>query len=87
MPKQQLDIIDYFGPLAGNFHVVVLIKSYYFTAAVIFASILFILSVTVILHCLTTKNDDPHVFQKWGLGPKTRKDSRIELRGQPIKSD
>ncbi|KAI6173476.1 Neuropeptide-like peptide 36 [Aphelenchoides besseyi] len=55
MPKQSLDVIDYFGPLA---------------AALIFASILFILSVTVILHCLVTKNDDPTVFSKFGLGPR-----------------
>ncbi|KAI6209465.1 Neuropeptide-like peptide 36 [Aphelenchoides besseyi] len=39
-------------------------------AALIFASILFILSVTVILHCLVTKNDDPTVFSKFGLGPR-----------------
>ncbi|KAI6191602.1 hypothetical protein M3Y97_00245900 [Aphelenchoides bicaudatus] len=69
MPKQHLDVIDYFGPLA---------------AAVIFASVLFILSVTIILHCLTTKNDDEHIFTKWGLGPKGR---HVESRGQPIKAD
>ncbi|CAD5234187.1 unnamed protein product [Bursaphelenchus xylophilus] len=57
MPKQSLELIDYLGPIA---------------AAVIFFSTMFILSVTVILWCFVTPNDDKTVFAKWGLGPQPK---------------
>ncbi|KAI1724356.1 neuropeptide-like peptide 36 [Ditylenchus destructor] len=58
MPKQQLDLIDYFGPLA---------------AWIVFFSVTFIISVTCILWCCVTEKDDVTVFAKWGMGPKPRK--------------
>ncbi|CAD5229616.1 unnamed protein product [Bursaphelenchus okinawaensis] len=57
MPKQSLELIDYLGPVA---------------AAVIFFSTMFILSVTVILWCFVTPNDDKTVFAKYGLGPQPK---------------
>lgn len=61
MPKQSLDVLDYFGPLA---------------AALVFASILLLLSITLLLWCLVTPNDDKTVFAKWGLGPRARHDQQ-----------
>lgn len=49
MPKQDLDLIDYFGPLA---------------AWIIFFSVVFIVSVTCILWCCVTEKDDTTVFAK-----------------------
>lgn len=49
MPKQQLDLIDYFGALA---------------AWIVFFSAIFIISVTCILWCCVSKYDDKTVFSK-----------------------
>ncbi len=47
--KQQLDVLDYFGPLA---------------VWISFFAIIFIISVTCILWCCVTENDDSTVFAK-----------------------
>uniref|UniRef100_A0A183CB77 Small integral membrane protein 13 n=1 Tax=Globodera pallida TaxID=36090 RepID=A0A183CB77_GLOPA len=60
MPKQSLDLIDYFGPLA---------------AWIVFFSIIFVVSVTCILWCCVSETDDTTVFAKWGMGPQRRKRS------------
>ncbi|KAI1728185.1 neuropeptide-like peptide 36 [Ditylenchus destructor] len=57
MPKQKLNIIDYFGPVA---------------ACIVFFTALFIISVTCLLWCCVTDDDDVTVFAKWGMGPKRR---------------
>jgi hypothetical protein len=49
MPKQELQFIDYLGPLA---------------AWIVFFSIIFIVSVTCILWCCVTEKDDQTVFAK-----------------------
>jgi len=58
--KQQLDVLDYFGPLA---------------VFISFFAILFIISVTCILWCCVTENDDSTVFSKWGMGPRAKSQS------------
>uniref|UniRef100_A0A1I7Z2N9 Protein S-acyltransferase n=1 Tax=Steinernema glaseri TaxID=37863 RepID=A0A1I7Z2N9_9BILA len=55
--KQQLDVLDYFGPLA---------------VWISFFAIAFIISVTCILWCCVSENDDSTVFAKWGMGPRSR---------------
>ncbi|CAI5455104.1 unnamed protein product [Caenorhabditis angaria] len=55
--KQQLDVIDYFGVIA---------------VWLLFFSIVFIISITCILWCCVSKNDDPTVFAKYGFGPQPR---------------
>jgi len=55
--KQQLDVLDYFGPLA---------------VWISFFAIIFIVSVTCILWCCVTENDDSTVFAKWGMGPRAK---------------
>uniref|UniRef100_A0A914C873 ATP synthase F0 subunit 8 n=2 Tax=Acrobeloides nanus TaxID=290746 RepID=A0A914C873_9BILA len=55
--KQQLDVLDYFGPLA---------------VWICFFSIVFIISVTCILWCCVSEKDDSTVFAKWGMGPRPR---------------
>uniref|UniRef100_A0A914DEE4 ATP synthase F0 subunit 8 n=1 Tax=Acrobeloides nanus TaxID=290746 RepID=A0A914DEE4_9BILA len=47
--KQQLDVLDYFGPLA---------------VWICFFSIVFIISVTCILWCCVSEKDDSTVFAK-----------------------
>ncbi|GMT04227.1 hypothetical protein PENTCL1PPCAC_26401, partial [Pristionchus entomophagus] len=56
--KQQLDVIDYFGVVA---------------VWLCFFSVVFIISVTCILWCCVSKDDDSTVFAKWGMGPKPRR--------------
>uniref|UniRef100_A0AC34Q3F6 ATP synthase F0 subunit 8 n=1 Tax=Panagrolaimus sp. JU765 TaxID=591449 RepID=A0AC34Q3F6_9BILA len=53
--KQDLDLLDYFGPLA---------------VWICFFSAVFIISVTVILWCCVGAKDDTTVFSKYGLGPR-----------------
>jgi len=62
MPKQELDMIDYFGPLA---------------AWILFFSIIFIISVTCILWLCVSEKDDSTVFAKWGMGPRKRTRSEL----------
>uniref|UniRef100_A0A915D9Q7 ATP synthase F0 subunit 8 n=1 Tax=Ditylenchus dipsaci TaxID=166011 RepID=A0A915D9Q7_9BILA len=65
MPKQQLDVIDYFGPLA---------------AWIVFFSVTFIISVTCILWCCVTEKDDTTVFAKWGMGQGRKPGTNTQLR-------
>ncbi|CAJ0933660.1 unnamed protein product, partial [Mesorhabditis belari] len=53
--KQQLNTLDYFGVVA---------------VWVAFFSVVAIISMTCILWCCVTKDDDVTVFQKWGMGPR-----------------
>ncbi|KAK6113252.1 Uncharacterized protein BM_BM2332 [Brugia malayi] len=53
--KQQLDMLDYLGPIA---------------VWISFFSITFIISVTCILWCCVSETDDKTVFAKWGMGPR-----------------
>ncbi|OZC10923.1 hypothetical protein X798_02067 [Onchocerca flexuosa] len=53
--KQQLDMLDYLGPIA---------------VWISFFSITFIISVTCILWCCVSEADDKTVFAKWGMGPR-----------------
>ncbi|CAJ0921959.1 unnamed protein product, partial [Mesorhabditis belari] len=55
--KQQLNTLDYFGVVA---------------VWVAFFSVVAIISMTCILWCCVTKDDDVTVFQKWGMGPHER---------------
>ncbi|CAJ0609603.1 unnamed protein product [Cylicocyclus nassatus] len=55
--KQQLNAIDYFGVVA---------------VWLSFFSIIFIISVTCILWCCVSKDDDSTVFAKYGMGPRQR---------------
>ncbi|KAK6759875.1 hypothetical protein RB195_021443 [Necator americanus] len=55
--KQQLNAIDYFGVIA---------------VWLSFFSIIFIISVTCILWCCVSKDDDSTVFAKYGMGPRQR---------------
>uniref|UniRef100_A0A1I7X6T2 Small membrane protein n=1 Tax=Heterorhabditis bacteriophora TaxID=37862 RepID=A0A1I7X6T2_HETBA len=55
--KQQLNAIDYFGVVA---------------VWLCFFSIIFIISVTCILWCCVSKDDDSTVFAKYGMGPRQR---------------
>uniref|UniRef100_A0A0K0FTK8 Uncharacterized protein n=1 Tax=Strongyloides venezuelensis TaxID=75913 RepID=A0A0K0FTK8_STRVS len=55
--KQKLDFIDFFGPIA---------------VWICFFSVVFIISVTCILWCCVTEDDDSTVFAKWGMGPKPK---------------
>ncbi|CAD6189278.1 unnamed protein product [Caenorhabditis auriculariae] len=55
--KQQLDLIDYFGVVC--------------VWLCFFASI-FLISFGCILWCCVSKNDDPTVFAKYGVGPQPR---------------
>lgn len=68
MPKQGLDVIDYFGALA---------------AWVLFFSVIFIISVTCILWLCVNEHDDSTVFAKWGMGPRHRS-SRNEYAMAPL---
>uniref|UniRef100_A0A914KFN2 Neuropeptide-like protein 36 n=4 Tax=Meloidogyne TaxID=189290 RepID=A0A914KFN2_MELIC len=52
MPKQNLDLLDYFGPLA---------------ASIVFFSVIFVISVTCILWFCVSEKDDQTVFDKWGM--------------------
>lgn len=49
MPKQNLDLLDYFGPLA---------------ASIVFFSVIFVISVTCILWFCVSEKDDQTVFDK-----------------------
>ena len=64
MPKQSLELIDYFGPLA---------------AGLVFFSVAIIISVTCILYCCVNSKDDPTIFAKWGLGPQPRKQKEYTI--------
>ncbi|PAV89350.1 hypothetical protein WR25_05581 [Diploscapter pachys] len=55
--KQQLDVIDYFGAIA---------------VWLCFFATVFIISITCILWCCVTKDDDATVFAKYGFGPQPR---------------
>uniref|UniRef100_A0AC35U1N4 Uncharacterized protein n=1 Tax=Rhabditophanes sp. KR3021 TaxID=114890 RepID=A0AC35U1N4_9BILA len=59
--RQTLETTDYFGPLA---------------VCICFFCVIFIISVTCILWCCVTENDDSTVFSKWGMGPKTKANPR-----------
>jgi hypothetical protein len=49
MPKQELQFVDYLGPLA---------------VFIVFFSIIFVIAVTCILWCCVTEKDDKTVFAK-----------------------
>ncbi|MFH4976050.1 hypothetical protein AB6A40_002759 [Gnathostoma spinigerum] len=59
--KQQLDVLDYFGPVA---------------VWISFFAVVFIISVTCILWCCVSPDDDSTVFAKWGMGPRPRAPSQ-----------
>ncbi|VDN03602.1 unnamed protein product [Thelazia callipaeda] len=61
--KQQLDVLDYFGPVA---------------VWISFFSIVFIISVTCILWCCVSESDDKTVFAKWGMGPRHRPNTMLQ---------
>uniref|UniRef100_A0A1I7Z258 Protein S-acyltransferase n=1 Tax=Steinernema glaseri TaxID=37863 RepID=A0A1I7Z258_9BILA len=69
--KQQLDVLDYFGPLA---------------VWISFFAIAFIISVTCILWCCVSENDDSTVFAKWGMGPRSRNFNQKYV-SEPPKAD
>ncbi|CAI4229811.1 unnamed protein product [Auanema sp. JU1783] len=65
--KQQLNVIDYFGVVA---------------VWLCFFSIIFIISVTCILWCCVSKDDDQTVFAKFGMGPRQRTANQKKLIGE-----